>query len=157
MNGDIYYRSRSVFCSFCKRTIEAFTTRAIAAKTFLCTATDRIVICVNYISLDSRGFLPTLLQRVILVSWKISLARPCARSRLRKPGNISIQANAYRVGSTNRPSLIRPLANYMAPDQCKSCVVVFFFFFFFFLTRDKKKRKRKRKTRELGSRNVVRF
>lgn len=60
MNGDIYYRSRSVFCSFCKRTIEAFTTRAIAAKTFLCTATDRIVICVNYISLDSRGFLDTV-------------------------------------------------------------------------------------------------
>lgn len=39
---------------FLQRAIEAFTARVIAAKTFLRTATDRIVICVNYISLSIR-------------------------------------------------------------------------------------------------------
>lgn len=39
---------------FLQRATEAFTARAIAAKTFLRAATDRIVICVNYISLSIR-------------------------------------------------------------------------------------------------------
>ena len=62
MKGDFYYTGLAVyiddalfpFLSATNGSKRSQRARAIAAKTFLCTATDRIVICVNYISLSIR-------------------------------------------------------------------------------------------------------
>lgn len=117
-------------------------------------SSDRIVICVNYISrfaCFSRYCLPTLHYELSSILGKFRLHgrvldlvyENLATSRYKaKP------TNAYRaVGSTNRfPSLIRPLANYTVLDQCKSCIS-WFLFFFSFCDAIKKKKK-------TGQRNV---
>lgn len=145
MNGDFYYRSRCILALFLsffnERSRSAFTASARLLQKH---SSDRIVICVNYISrfaCFSRYCLPTLHYELSSILGKFRLHgrvldlvyENLATSRYKaKP------TNAYRaVGSTNRfPSLIRPLANYTVLDQCKSCVS--WFLFFFVLRRDKK-------------------